>query len=101
MLSSVALALSIVLTKHWHGRHSLDSSTGVQKIHSDPTPRIGGLAVLTGMILAWVIAPPAVGKLLGWILLASLPAFLFGMAEDFTKSIGVIARLSATFGSGL
>jgi UDP-N-acetylmuramyl pentapeptide phosphotransferase/UDP-N-acetylglucosamine-1-phosphate transferase len=101
LLSSVALALSIVLTKHWHGRHSLDSSTGVQKIHSDPTPRIGGLAVLTGMILAWVIAPPAVGKLLGWILLASLPAFLFGMAEDFTKSIGVIARLSATFGSGL
>jgi UDP-N-acetylmuramyl pentapeptide phosphotransferase/UDP-N-acetylglucosamine-1-phosphate transferase len=101
LLSSVALAVSIVLTKHWHGRHSLDSDTGVQKIHSDPTPRIGGLAVLVGMVLAWVIATPAVAKHLGWILIASLPAFLFGMAEDFTKSIGVTERLSATFASGL
>ncbi len=101
LASSVALAISIVLTKHWHGRHSLDSHNGVQKIHSDPTPRIGGLAVLVGLLLAWVVASPAVGKMLGWILLASLPAFLFGMAEDFTKSIGVFERLTATFGSGM
>ncbi len=101
LLSSFALAVSIVLTKHWHGEHSLDSNTGIQKIHSDPTPRIGGLAVLTGMALAWIIVTPPVAQLLGWILLASLPAFMFGMAEDFTKSIGVAERLSATFASGV
>jgi UDP-N-acetylmuramyl pentapeptide phosphotransferase/UDP-N-acetylglucosamine-1-phosphate transferase len=34
-------------------------------------------------------------------LIAGLPAFLFGLAEDITKRVGVLARLSATVASGL
>jgi UDP-N-acetylmuramyl pentapeptide phosphotransferase/UDP-N-acetylglucosamine-1-phosphate transferase len=34
-------------------------------------------------------------------LYAGLPAFLFGVAEDLTKRIGVLARLLATMASGL
>jgi UDP-N-acetylmuramyl pentapeptide phosphotransferase/UDP-N-acetylglucosamine-1-phosphate transferase len=34
-------------------------------------------------------------------LIAGLPAFLFGLAEDITKRVGVLARLLATMASGL
>ena len=35
------------------------------------------------------------------LVLASIPAFLFGLAEDLTKKVGVLIRLGATFASGI
>jgi hypothetical protein len=35
------------------------------------------------------------------ILFSGMPAFLFGLAEDLTKQVGVVQRLLATIASGL
>ena len=43
-LASFAVSVLLVLTKRWHGRFSMDGLSGVQKMHSTPTPLIGGLA---------------------------------------------------------
>lgn len=91
----------IVLTHRWHGHLSLDHTEGVQKFHTDPTPRVGGLAVLLGGLAGWWFAPPLVDTLLAEILLASLPAFIFGFAEDLTRRVGVRERLLATMASGV
>jgi UDP-N-acetylmuramyl pentapeptide phosphotransferase/UDP-N-acetylglucosamine-1-phosphate transferase len=91
----------LVLTQRWHGRFTLDSAQGVQKFHFHPTPRIGGVGVMTGMVAAWLLAPEPWLPILGPMLLASLPAFVFGVAEDLTKRVGPRARLLATMGSGV
>ena len=41
-------AVGLVATKGWHGRFSLDNAFGVQNHHKEPTPRIGGVAIVAG-----------------------------------------------------
>ena len=91
----------LVATKHWHGHYSLDSTFGVQKFHTGATPRIGGVAIVLGLLVAWLLASPDVRTLLGPMLLAGSPAFAFGLAEDLTKHVSVRARLLATMASGV
>lgn len=53
---SFASSVLIVLSQHWHGKHSLDHDlTGVQKFHAIAVPRIGGIAVMTGLIFATLL----------------------------------------------
>jgi UDP-N-acetylmuramyl pentapeptide phosphotransferase/UDP-N-acetylglucosamine-1-phosphate transferase len=56
---------------------------------------------MVGLSVAWVASTSEIKHILTPILLAGLPAFLFGMAEDITKKVSVFARLSATLASGL
>ena len=95
------LAWLLVSSHKWHGHFSSDSHFGIQKFHTEPTSRVGGVAVFSGVLVAFVLSPPAVQTLLGPLLLASLPAFLFGLAEDLSKQVGVLPRLLATMSSGL
>lgn len=103
LLCSFLVALFIVLTKKWHGRLTLDAPQGIQKFHTIPTPRIGGIALAVGLIAAWSFLPVGSNRqhLLGLLLLGALPAFAFGLAEDITKRVSVKARLLATIASGL
>ncbi|WP_334120267.1 MraY family glycosyltransferase [Limnobacter sp.] len=84
----------------------MDGTCGVQKFHTIPTPRIGGIALLAGAVGTWWALPShtALGEetrhLLGLILLGSLPAFGAGLIEDITKKVSVMARLLATALSG-
>jgi UDP-N-acetylmuramyl pentapeptide phosphotransferase/UDP-N-acetylglucosamine-1-phosphate transferase len=94
------LAISLVLTKYWHGHFSMDGLVGVQKNHTMPTPRIGGVSVFFGVFAAFLVAQPGQAEILGPILLAGLPAFIFGLAEDVTKKVSVMSRLLATIASG-
>lgn len=99
---SLGVGLLLVLTQRWHGHFSLDHTHGVQKFHTKPTPRIGGVAVASGLVAAWVTsAGHEVNALLGPMLLAGVPAFVAGLAEDVTKRVGVVARLLATMLSGV
>lgn len=98
---SLGVGLLLMLTKHWHGHFSMDHTHGVQKFHTKPTPRIGGVAVAAGLLTTWAFAPDDVNALLAPMLLASLPAFVAGLAEDVTKRVGVAARLLATMLSGV
>lgn len=99
-IATFLASVTLVLTQRWHGRFSLDSTQGVQKFHATPTPRIGGVAVALGLVVAWATATPKVQAILGPMLLAGVPAFVFGLAEDVTKKVGVLPRLLATMFSG-
>jgi len=95
------VCVGLVLTKRWHGHYSMDSTFGVQKIHTQDTPRIGGVAIVIGLLVGWLWAPSAAREILGSMLLAGLPAFGFGLLEDITKKVSVRQRLLATLFSGV
>lgn len=99
--ASFVLCVLLVLTKRWHGAMTMDFTDGVQKFHTAPTPRVGGLPIVLGLIVAWGMSPVDVQAMLTPILFAGMPAFLFGAAEDVTKRVGVMPRLLATMASGL
>ena len=100
-LASFFLCIAVVFTKRWHGAFSMDSTDGIQKFHSAPTPRIGGIPILLALVIAWGKSSAEIQILLAPILFAGMPAFLFGIAEDLPKQIGVVQRLLATMASGL
>ena len=84
-----------------HGRWTHDPArTGPQKFHATPTPRIGGLGVMAGLLISVVgllaTRPGSTSELFGYLALASLPAFLGGIIEDVTKNVGVPTRLALT-----
>lgn len=102
VLCALAISLLLVFTKRLHGHLTMDSATGVQKFHTHPTPRVGGVGIYLGLVMAWaLVANPAVRQILGVILLAGLPALLCGLLEDVTKRVGVLPRLLATMASGI
>lgn len=97
---SLICSMGIVLTTKWHGKFTLDGTNGIQKCHEVPTPRIGGVAIFLGLMFAWMVSDDEQQGLLGPILIAGLPAFCFGVAEDLTKRVSVRTRLVATMASG-
>lgn len=105
LICSFLASLLIVATKNWHGSFSMDQTTGIQKFHTVPTPRIGGIALLAGFVGAWFALPHGYSKgtasLLSLLLVGALPAFASGLVEDFTKRVSVKVRLFATAASGL
>ena len=103
LMASLISCLVLVWTKRWHGALTLDSTAGVQKFHTSPTPRVGGLGLLIGLIVVWYKLPKnnEITDLLGLMLIAGMPAFVFGTAEDLTKRVGVRERLLATMASGV
>lgn len=99
--ASFGLSVLVVLTTRWHGFLSLDESAGVQKVHAHPTPRVGGLPMVLGLLAAvWAGPDELRDKTWPW-LVAGIPAFAFGLAEDLTKRVSVTQRLLATMASGV
>lgn len=105
-VASLCTCIFLVLTKSWHGSLSIDSTDGVQKFHTKPTPRIGGIAVAIGVLAGFAAsshdaAAAEKRTILSAILLAGMPAFIFGLLEDLTKRVSVRTRLLATMASGV
>lgn len=101
LLVSLVLAQAMVLSAHKHGHLTMDQPGGVQKFHSTPTPRVGGIGIYIGLAAAWVLLPgPVEGRILSAVMLAGMPALLAGLAEDVTKRVSVRTRLLVTMGSG-
>jgi UDP-N-acetylmuramyl pentapeptide phosphotransferase/UDP-N-acetylglucosamine-1-phosphate transferase len=95
------LSALVVLTKKatrlsHHGLESWDS-----KVSQHPYTSSRRLAHCGYLSVSWVTSTPEIKHILTPILIAWLPAFLFGLAEDITKRIGVLPRLLATMVSGL
>jgi len=101
LIASFLVSVLLVSTKSWHGAFSVDETEGIQKFHFSPTPRIGGVAILAGLFVAWFSASQELKSMIGIFLVAGLPAFVFGIAEDTTKKVSVLQRLLATMASGL
>jgi UDP-GlcNAc:undecaprenyl-phosphate/decaprenyl-phosphate GlcNAc-1-phosphate transferase len=72
---------------------------GPQKFHARPVPRIGGVAVLAGLVVAG-LASAVRGQdsaVFHWLMLGALvPAFAGGLAEDLTRRVGPAPRLLMT-----
>jgi UDP-N-acetylmuramyl pentapeptide phosphotransferase/UDP-N-acetylglucosamine-1-phosphate transferase len=101
MCVSFFVSLLIVKTKKRHKFISNDPSEGIQKIHQNPTPRIGGVAVFAATVCAYFFEKDERTLILGPLILAGSSAFLFGLAEDLTKKVHVIMRLLATISAGV
>jgi len=97
--SGLATAL-IVYSSSCHGRFTADHDlTGVQKSHSTPVPRIGGLGIFValwcGAVALLYCASPHVNFYLSLMAPCSL-VFSIGLWEDVTKRVSVKTRLIAT-----
>jgi UDP-N-acetylmuramyl pentapeptide phosphotransferase/UDP-N-acetylglucosamine-1-phosphate transferase len=106
LASSFAASLLIVKSQSWHGQLSCDHDlSGVQKVHTMAVPRVGGLAVFTGIALGLLLVlqvnPDLPGMQAFLLLASSLPAFVAGIVEDLTKAVTVRVRLAATVLSAL
>jgi UDP-N-acetylmuramyl pentapeptide phosphotransferase/UDP-N-acetylglucosamine-1-phosphate transferase len=101
LFGAFALAQALVLSAHKHGHLTMDLPGAVQKFHSLPTPRVGGIAIYLAMTGPWMfMAKSAESSLLTTLLLAGMPALLVGLTEDVTKRVSVRTRLLVTMGSG-
>ena len=100
-LATFLICQLIVLTQHLHSRHTMDTVHGIQKVHAMPTPRVGGLAIVVGFMVAWYFASGPMRQMMGPVLIASIPAFVSGTVEDISKRGSVSERLLATIASGL
>jgi UDP-N-acetylmuramyl pentapeptide phosphotransferase/UDP-N-acetylglucosamine-1-phosphate transferase len=102
LICAFVVSVLLVLTKKHHGHLTMDSTIGVQKFHVDPTPRVGGVGIYLGVLIAWlVVHEKGVRDILGIILLAGLIPLVCGLAEDVTKRVGVMPRLLATMAGGV
>ena len=99
-ITSLAVSLLLIRSASKHAHLSADHDlSGPQKFHSRPVPRVGGIsvfaAILAGVLLTEIARPLPNPQ--HWLLIAaSLPAFVFGLAEDLTKGISPRRRLFFT-----
>jgi UDP-N-acetylmuramyl pentapeptide phosphotransferase/UDP-N-acetylglucosamine-1-phosphate transferase len=102
LICAFVVSVLLVLTKKHHGHLTMDSTIGIQKFHVEPTPRVGGVGIYLGLLIAWlVVHEKGVRDILGIILLAGLIPLACGLAEDITKRVGVMPRLLATMAGGV
>lgn len=98
--AALLAATFLIHSQHWHGHLSADGDlSGPQKFHVRPTPRIGGLPVILGVLVAYAVVwgEGLEGGLVGGLLLAALPVFVAGLVEDLTKRVSPLKRLLAAF----
>jgi UDP-N-acetylmuramyl pentapeptide phosphotransferase/UDP-N-acetylglucosamine-1-phosphate transferase len=103
---ALIVTLGVVRFAEHHGHHSFDHDTsGPQKFHAHPVPRVGGVGIVVGLVVAMAVIWAAGGTQTGrWGLIlmsCGAPAFLVGLAEDITKRISPTKRLAATVVSAL
>ena len=92
-ISFLLILIIVFLPARWTSSHG--DLTGVQKFHFELTPRIAGIPVFVGFFVGlWFVGLPE-GFYLA-ILFASLPVFVFGLAEDITSRISPRLRMLAT-----
>ena len=104
VLSGIVSGLACYLLiryKHLHLHLSEDPvGTGPQKFHAVAAPRIGGIALLIGLLISNLVLYYTQRQFpvenFGFMLLAVLPAFGGGLVEDIKKDVGVSSRLMLT-----
>jgi UDP-N-acetylmuramyl pentapeptide phosphotransferase/UDP-N-acetylglucosamine-1-phosphate transferase len=75
-----------------------DTGEDLRKVHVSPTPRIGGVAVVAGLLAAVAASCALSGALCPWALLVvcAAPAFAWGLIEDFSKRGAWAVRYALT-----
>jgi UDP-N-acetylmuramyl pentapeptide phosphotransferase/UDP-N-acetylglucosamine-1-phosphate transferase len=102
---SLLVTLGVIASAHRHAHLSADHDlSGPQKMHFEAVPRVGGVGIFAGLLgggfLAAFMEPAHLHQILLFIA-CTLPAFLSGLWEDFTKSISPRRRMIALSLSGV
>ena len=96
LIAAVANLL-LIRFSHLHENLTGDFAPGPQKVHTGNIPRIGGVGILLGILVAGVTPwfRPDTGKpeLIYLMAVVSLPAFISGLCEDITKRVPPWVRL--------
>ncbi|MCL4722017.1 MAG: undecaprenyl/decaprenyl-phosphate alpha-N-acetylglucosaminyl 1-phosphate transferase, partial [Gammaproteobacteria bacterium] len=85
----LATWLSLPLWRAWCRRTGLVDDPGHRKIHTEPVPLAGGLAVFTGMVVPLMLGALAVK--FGWLDLPTSGAFGHGYARRAPQLLVVLA----------
>ncbi len=100
LVTSFVLTTCVVRSAKSHAHLFNDhDTTGPQKFHARPVPRIGGIGILGGVVvgagvLSWREPSARWDAML--LLLCAAPAFLAGFSEDLTKNVSPRRRLVGT-----
>ena len=80
-VTSVVAGFAIHVTKPLHIRYTAKGHSGlaVQSSHRLPTPRLGGLAILAGILPGVFLLDDHARQLGFWLLVSSIPVFLGGL----------------------
>ena len=99
---SLLVSIVIVLTRHLHLARTSRGHAGleVQSVHSAPTPRVGGVALMLGLLAAALHATGDSALYLWIILLSCIPVFGAGLMEDINIGASPRTRLFAAMTSG-
>jgi UDP-GlcNAc:undecaprenyl-phosphate GlcNAc-1-phosphate transferase len=99
-LISLLISFFIIRYRRLHEHVSGDhDTTGIQKFHFFSVPRIGGIGIYFGLLIALAFrwTHNAEAGVLGLVLIfCAIPAFIVGLAEDLTKKISIRLRLIST-----
>lgn len=100
IIASWFICYLILRYENLHAHLSHDPiQPGIQKFHSQPTPRIGGIAIMAGLLAVTALeiilhaASSPINNVISFFMIASLPVFLGGITEDVTKNVSVAQRL--------
>ena len=89
--------MRLAISKHW-----LDEPDGARRGHVRPVPRLGGVAIFAGVLLAFGAAPliglfshivPSVPHLTSALLVASAILFTLGLCDDL-RGVPPLAKLA-------
>lgn len=97
MALSFILCGLLVWSQRWHGHLSFDKTDGVQRMHANRVPRIGGLAIFLTLVTInyWQFASPSFQFTSSLLIMGAL-IFSFGFVEDITQKVGVGLRMWAS-----
>ena len=97
---SLLVALLLVVYSQSHTHLTINSSKSrVQKFHTTPIPRLGGVGIILGMLSAFIFLyfqSFEIGSICLLLIAFGLPTFLSGLIEDFTGNVSIYIRFIAS-----
>ena len=97
---SFLTGLTLIVSAPYHGALSAAHQTGPQKLHQGYTPRLAGLGIFAGLVMSYVLISQDTSFTRA-ALLAVIPLFIAGIAEDITARIAPVVRLVASLLTGM
>ena len=113
VVAFVSAALVSLLVLRWARRRNFFyDEQSPQKFHVGEIPRLGGIGLLCGILISWLLGmvsslffeDPSILRMKDWVGLwcvALFPAVVGGLAEDLTQRLSVRYRLFLTLSTAL